>query len=190
MKHLVGVSIALALCATLLAQTAPKVGRCTASPTPALRRSTASCSSPTRTAATRRRCRRTLAGMRTPRSRWMANGSSSRRIGRARRISSRVHPDGRGLERLTDDPAFDDQATLVSRRTATGLRVHTHGPRRNLAARSQDEGAEQSDREIRRKLPTGLVAGRDLDRVLVRPCVAASGPAGLVRIDPVDRGST
>jgi TolB protein len=25
----------------------------------------------------------------------------------------RAHPDGTGLERLTDDPAFDDQSTLL-----------------------------------------------------------------------------
>jgi hypothetical protein len=99
----------------------------------------------------------------------------------------RVHPDGSGLERLTDDPAFDDQAALspdgrqlafVSTRTGRAeiwsLDLGTKALK-NLTGRS------------RGKLPARLVSGQGVDRVLVRPSVAAAGPPGVVRVDSVDR---
>ncbi len=58
----------------------------------------------------------------------------------------RVHPDGSGLERLTDSPSFDDQGALSTRQPNARLRFHTRGRhRQHLAAGYRDPPSAQPD---------------------------------------------
>ena len=82
----------------------------------------------------------------------------------------RVHPDGNGLERLTDNPAYDDQAAFspdekqivfVSTRAAGFANLWIL----DLATRQ----AARADHGPGRRLPSRLVAGRPVDRLFLRP---------------------
>jgi TolB protein len=111
MRHIAGVIIGLAICASLLAQTAPTAGQYGVAYA-----SFAPLNAELFVADADGSNARPL----SPDPGWDANASfsmdgqwvvfTSNRQGSADIF--RVHPDGRGLERLTDDPAFDDQATL------------------------------------------------------------------------------
>ena len=82
----------------------------------------------------------------------------------------RVKPDGSGLERLTADPAYDDQAAF-SPDAKQLVFVSTRSGRKGDAL---DYGSVHAQRESpdcgnRRRLSALLVAGRKVDRVLIRP---------------------
>ncbi len=85
----------------------------------------------------------------------------------------RIKPDGTGRERLTDDPAYDDQAAFSAGRHAAGVRQHA---RRRLRAHLDDgpavaasEGGHDDDgsNRNRRRLPAVVVTGWTMDRLLV-----------------------
>ena len=111
MRHIAGVIVGVAICAPLLAQTAPKAGQYGVAYA-----SFAPLNGEVFVADADGSNARPL----SPDPGWDANASfsmdgrwvvfTSNRQGSADIF--RVHPDGRGLERLTDDPAFDDQAAL------------------------------------------------------------------------------
>ena len=103
---------------------------------------------------------------------WAPDGSSivftSERDGSAELY--RVKPDGSGLERLTNDPAYDDQAAFSPDGKQLGLRDHPQWRTRG----SVDHGSGYAPRESphfrnRRRLPAFLVAGRKVDRFLIGP---------------------
>ena len=102
---------------------------------------------------------------------WAPDGASivftSEREGSADLF--RVKPDGTALERLTDDPAYDDQAAFSPDGRQLGLRQL---PKRRLRA-FVDDGPADAARETvdvgdRRRLPAVVVARRQLDRLLFR----------------------
>jgi TolB protein len=71
----------------------------------------------------------------------------------------RVHPDGEGLERLTEHPAFDDQAALSPDGSMLSFCVYS-GWRfcKHMAARSGDAPIPGSGQNQCRKFPAELVA--------------------------------
>ncbi len=112
----------------------------------------------------------------------------------------RVRTDGSGLERLTDDPAFDDQAAFSP--DGETDRVRDDAGRRNsqsLDSRRADAPGKAAHLRVGRRFPSGVVARRKMDRVLLRSGEFAadgegemgtpatgrylSGPAGRQRIE-------
>jgi Tol biopolymer transport system component len=79
----------------------------------------------------------------------------------------RVHPDGSGLARLTDNPAFDDQGALSPNGQDAGLRVQPKWSGRYLGSRIGNRGSPQSDQQRRRRFPAIVVARRSVDRVFL-----------------------
>ena len=158
MRHIAApIVVIVVFFAQLLAQNEPRAGQygiAYASFAPL----TARCSSPTPTAATSTPL--------SPDPGWDANASfsmdrqwvvfTSNRQGSA--DIYRVHPDGRGLERLTDDPAFDDQAALSPDGRQLAFVSTRTGRAEIWLLDLDDEGAEEPDGEIGRKLPARLVA--------------------------------
>ena len=81
----------------------------------------------------------------------------------------RVHPDGSDLERLTDDPAFDDQGVLSpDGRTLAFVSTRGSGTANlwllDLAAKKYTNLTSNQARQ----LPAGVVARRRLDRLQLR----------------------
>ena len=81
----------------------------------------------------------------------------------------RIHPDGTGLDQLTDDPAFDDQGSLSPDGKSSGLRLHTgRRLRKSLAARSRQPQIPKPHTGPLGKFPAELVTGQSLDRLQLR----------------------
>ncbi len=101
---------------------------------------------------------------------WSAKGDwiafTSERAGSADLY--RIHPDGTGIERLTDDPAYDDQAAF----SPDGQRlvfVSTRARRKGepVGSRCRDASGQGIDFREWRRLPSLLVTGRAVDCILV-----------------------
>jgi Tol biopolymer transport system component len=72
---------------------------------------------------------------------------TSERSGFGQADIHRVHPDGTGLERLTDSPALDDQGGVVSGRDSSRVCFHSRNtPSQHLDSGPQDEALSQFDR--------------------------------------------
>ena len=105
-----------------------------------------SCSSPTRTAPKSGPSCNRARSITIPRGLRRVIGSSftSERAGSADLY--RIHPDGTGLDRLTDDPAYDDQAGILPRWQADRLRHDARlgnresvDPRRRISQRKTSD---------------------------------------------------
>ncbi len=156
----------------------------TPSPTRALRPCIRRSSWPTPMARRRRSFIPTPLRSGMPPSRGTAPGLSSLRR-RADRPTSTAHERmARACERLTDDPAFDDQAALVARRTLARVRLHAQRARGDLAARPENETAPQPHESCRWALPTRVVARWAVARVFLRSRFAEAETAGWLRDDP------
>ena len=81
----------------------------------------------------------------------------------------RVKPDGTGLERLTDNPAYDDQAAFSpDGKQLVFVTTRSGGTADLWTMDLQTQTREGADVRARRRLPAVVVAGRPVDRVLVR----------------------
>ena len=81
----------------------------------------------------------------------------------------RVKPDGTGLERLTDSPAYDDQAAFSPDGKQLVFVTTRNGGTADLWTMDlQTKTGEGADVRARRRLPAGVVARRQVDRLLVR----------------------
>ena len=81
----------------------------------------------------------------------------------------RMRTDGSGLERLTDDPAFDDQAAFSPDGNQIVFVTTRAGGKANLWILDvTTHTGEAAHVRARRRLPAGVVAGREVDRVLFR----------------------
>ena len=81
----------------------------------------------------------------------------------------RMHPDGSGVERLTDDPALRRPGRPVARRPDVGVCVHTRRWHdRHLADGRRFESVQEPHEAPFRKFPAGMVARRRVDRVHIR----------------------
>ena len=125
----------------------------------------------------RRRGRRRRAAARRPPAkstttrsgRRMARRSSSPPIATAPPISIASKPDGTGLERLTDNPAYDDQAAFSpDGKQLVFVTTRAGGTADLWTMDLQTRRGEGADVGARRRLPSGLVARRQVDRVLLR----------------------
>ena len=87
----------------------------------------------------------------------------------------RVRPDGAELRRLTDDPAFDDQGALSPDGRSLAFVSSRSGQADIWILELATRRASQSDEPSRRRLPSVLVAGRPVDRLLVRPGFEETG---------------
>ena len=81
----------------------------------------------------------------------------------------RVKPDGTGLERLTDDPAYDDQAAFSpDGRQLVFVSTRNGGTADLWTMDLQTRRAKALTSGTRRRLPAVVVARRPVDRLLVR----------------------
>ena len=124
--------------------------------------------------------------------------SSSERTGYGQAGVYRVHPDGTGLERLTDDPALDDQGVLSpddDRLAFVSTRATHHAGHPDT--RFAEQAASQSHLPVthsRRPDKTGwilsafMVAGRTVDSVHVRAQYGVEG-MGTARAGSMCRNS-
>jgi Tol biopolymer transport system component len=83
----------------------------------------------------------------------------------------RVHPDGSGLERLTDDPAFDDQGALSPDGSMLAFVSTREGGFANLWLQdlsSQNRRARPIAKDKPGQLSAELVAGRAVDCIYFR----------------------
>ena len=82
----------------------------------------------------------------------------------------RVKPDGTALERLTDSPAYDDQAAFSpDGKQLVFVTTRAGGTADLWTMESADAAGEGADVGRRRRLPAVVVAGRPVDRLLIGP---------------------
>ncbi len=82
----------------------------------------------------------------------------------------RVHPDGTGLARLTDNPAYDDQAGFSpDEKQVVFVRRTRRRLCQSVAARYRHRQVARPDHRTGRRLPSRLVAGRQMDHLFLRP---------------------
>ena len=113
----------------------------------------------------------------SPDGKWIV--FTSERNGSGQADLYRVRVDGSGLERLTDDPALDDQAAFspdgnqiafVSTRGAHTANIWILDLKtRKLRNLTGGPALQASARQARRLFPAVLVAGRAMDRVFIGP---------------------
>ena len=93
----------------------------------------------------------------------------------------RVKPDGTGLERLTDSPAYDDQAAFSpDGKQLVFVTTRSGGTADLWTLDLQTQAREGADVRTWRRLPSRLVARRQVDRVCFR-----SGQHDAVRPRPL-----